>query len=96
MRPGGRYPDPMLCRTRYRCQILADGVVQADVVAVFEEGRDPDEWGDPGRLIYRKLVSIEGKSGPAQLDQLKSPENPEGQWATRLVERIGGLNWAGL
>lgn len=86
----------MLCRTRYRCQILCRNVVMADVIAVFEEAREPVEWGDPGRLVYRKLVMIEGIAGPAQLDQLKSPESPEGQWGIRLVERIGGLNWAGL
>ena len=86
----------MLCRTRYRCQIMCRNVVTADVIAVFEEGREPDEWGDPGRLVYRKLAMIEGVAGPAQLSRLQSPENPEGLWTIRLVERIGGLNWTGL
>lgn len=86
----------MLCRTRYRCQILCRNVVMTDVIAVFEEAREPDEWGDPGRLVYRKLAMIEGIAGPAQLSQLQSTENPEGLWTIRLVERIGGLNWAGL
>lgn len=84
----------MLCRTRYRCQILCRAVVMAEVVAVFEEGREPDEWGDPGRLVYRKLRAIEGVAGPAQLSQLQSPENPDGLWTIRLIERIGGLSWA--
>lgn len=70
------YPARMLCRTRYRCQILCRNVVTAEVVAVFEEGREPDEWGDPGRLVYRKLAMIDGVAGTAQLSHAASPHYP--------------------
>jgi len=60
---------------------------------VFEEDREPDEWGDPGRLLRRAALRFEGKTGAVKFLQQIHSGTCHG-WYYRIGERIGALEWS--
>ena len=87
----------MYCITRYEA-LVTHPTGDLPVVAVCNEWREPDEWGDPGRLLRRQLIGIEGpdEQGPGLFRQLTS-EDPRtrGGRGLRLVRRLTPFEWAG-
>lgn len=84
-----------ICHSRYPCRLRSTSdpnvYEPGQAVAVVEEEREPDEWGDPGRLIRRRLLCIEGPGGPSWVDRHRSKGS---RWQLELGPRIGGLAWA--
>ena len=84
-----------ICVSRYPCWLRTrSDPPQYDPetsVAVIEEEREPDEWGEPGRLVRRKLLYVEGPFGGTWADHHRSRHS---SWRLELGPRIGGLNWA--
>lgn len=87
-------PVMPICHSRYPCRLhltTVPGTYEpGEKVAVIEEEREPDEWGDPGRLVRRRLLYIEGPGGPSWEERHRSNRST---WRLELGPRIGGLAW---
>lgn len=88
-------PAMPICHTRYTCRLQSTTVPGAyepgEKVAVIEEERQPDEWGEPGRLVRRRLLLVEGPGGDTWADRHRSKVS---RWKLELGPRIGELAWA--
>jgi hypothetical protein len=62
-----------------------------NVIGVFCEERAPDEVGEPGPLISRRLDAFKGAAGPSIKAMVTHGEG----WDIDLQERIGPLEWDG-
>lgn len=84
-----------ICVSRYPCWLRTRSEpAQYDPetsVAVVEEEREPDEWGQPGRLVHRKLLYVEGPFGGTWANHHRSRHS---SWRLELGPRIGRLHWA--
>ena len=84
-----------ICHSRYPCRLRStmdpEVYEPGKAVAVVEEEREPGEWGDPGRLVSRRLLHIEGPLGGTWADRHRSKGSP---WRLELGPRKGGLAWA--
>lgn len=87
----------MYCIVRYEA-LVTHRAGDTPVVAICKEWREPDEWGDPGRLQRRQLIGIEGSDnqGPGLFRQLTA-EDPrtQGGRGLRLVRRLVPFEWGG-
>lgn len=61
------------------------------VIAVYDEEWEPDEWGDPGQFVRRRLVTIEGLGAPGMMARLSKEAG--GHWALRPEEPAGLVEW---
>jgi len=88
--------DLGICVSRYECRLRTrrEPVVynEQSSFAIIEEVRERDEWGNPGRLVRRKLLSVEGAFGPTWADHHRSKHSG---WRLELGPRSGQLSWAG-
>ena len=84
-----------LCRTRY--SVLLDqsdlkGFNPGPCMADAEEMREPDAWGDPGRLVSRRWVKVlanDGRDYVAEVVRSRYRIRPG-------MELIGALAWDGF
>ena len=85
----------MICIVRYDA-LVTHPAGDTPVVAVCREWREPDEWGDPGRLLRRDLIDIECGDGGMLFRQLTHPDpaTVAGR-GLRLVRRLTPFAWAG-
>lgn len=85
----------MYCIVRYEA-LVTHRTGDTPVVAICKEWREPDEWGDPGRLLRRQLIDIECGDGGMLFRQLTS-EDPYtvGGRGLRLVRRLTPFEWGG-
>jgi len=60
-----------------------------DAVGIFYEERSPDEIGEPGVLISRRLTTFSGPSGYS----IKEMVTRELTWQMEVRDRIGPLQW---
>ncbi|MBN7139017.1 hypothetical protein A7A76_07900 [Lysobacter enzymogenes] len=84
-----------ICHSRYPCRLESTTVPgsfeDGEKVAVIEEEREPDEWGEPGRLVRRRLLYVEGTGGDTWAEKHRVQGS---RWKLVLGPRIGGLAWA--
>lgn len=64
--------------------MVASTSLYLDVVA--EEEREPDEWGEPGRLVRRRWISALDRYGQDHVDRL-------GRFDGYGIEPIGPITW---
>lgn len=79
------------CTVRYNVR-LTPRVVDAramDAIAIFREEREPDEVGEPGPLLWRRLESFSGPIGY----ELKERVMRDREWDMDVRTRIGPLEW---
>ena len=83
-----------ICVSRYECRLRTrrEPAVynEQSSFAVIEEVRERDEWGNPGRLVRRKLLSVEGTFGQTWADHHRSKHSG---WRLELGPRRGELRW---
>ncbi|KRD71463.1 hypothetical protein [Lysobacter sp. Root96] len=81
------------CVVRYRAQLLhvPTGQVEAEAEILVEEGREPDEQGDPGRLVWRKVIEGGDLRTSAWIDKVR---RGQAGWRFKLLSRIGPVTWA--
>lgn len=79
------------CTVRYLVRLVPK-TPDADVlnaVGVFTEERVPDELGEPGPLLSRRLDTFSGPAGSA----LKAMVTHGDAWHMDVQERVGPLEW---
>lgn len=83
------------CIVRYRAQLLhmPSGKVEGEAEILVEEAREPDELGDPGRLVWRKVVEGGDPRSAAWIDLVR---RSGAGWRFKLLSRIGPITWAEL
>lgn len=62
-----------------------------NAIGVFCEERAPDEVGEPGPLLSRRLDTFKGAAGSS----IKAMVTQGAGWDIDLQERIGPLEWDG-
>ena len=79
------------CTVRYsvRLKPKAADAPPMDAVGIFYEERIPDEMGEPGDLIWRRLNTFSGPTGYA----LKEAVTRKREWEMDVHDRIGPLVW---
>jgi hypothetical protein len=60
-----------------------------DAIGIFHEERVPDEIGEPGPLLTRRLTTFSGPTGYA----LKELVIRGQEWDMDVRDRIGPLEW---
>lgn len=58
----------------------------------MDEEREPDEWGDPGRLVRRRLLAVDGPTASSWFQHLNMARTP---WRLKLIDRVGPIEWSG-
>ena len=81
------------CSVRYVVRLVPKRpdaeVVHA--IAVFDEERVPDEVGEPGELLSRRLSTFTGPAG----NSIKARVTHGDAWHMDVQERVGPLEWDG-
>lgn len=79
------------CTVRYSVRLTpkAPDARPMDAVGIFYEEREPDEIGEPGTLLARRLTTFSGPTGYA----LKELVTRRREWDMDVQERIGPLQW---
>ncbi len=79
------------CTVRYSVRLTpkAADALAMDAVAIFYEERAPDEIGEPGPLISRRLGTFSGPTGYA----IKELVTRQHEWDMDVRDRIGPLEW---
>lgn len=78
------------CTARYRCRLMGGNRSDGEAVVRFLEEREPDEWGDPGRLLSRRVAAVEGPAAPSWMERLT---HAPGQWRLALGDQLGTVQW---
>lgn len=79
------------CTVQYHVRLvprLSDAMA-VNAIGVFCEERAPDEVGEPGPLISRRLDTFRGPAGRS----IKAMVSHGNAWDIDLQERIGPLEW---
>lgn len=79
------------CTVLYHVRLIPE-MAQANpmsAIGVFHEERAPDELGEPGALISRRLDTFRGPTGPALRDLVTRGTD----WKMDVRERMGPLEW---
>jgi len=79
------------CTVRYHVR-LVPSARDADVVSaigIFDEEWVPNEFGDPGVLVSRRLASFTGPAGQAIREMVTRGD----AWKMDVRERAGPLAW---
>jgi hypothetical protein len=61
-----------------------------DAIVIFCEERSPDEVGEPGALISRRLITFSGPAGYS----IREMVTRGNEWEMDVRERLGPLEWA--
>ena len=90
---GGLLPECRMpnCTVRY-CVRLVPKVPDAEAmsaIGIFIEERTPDEMGEPGGLVWRRLSHFSGPAG----NSVKTMVTRGNAWLMDVRERIGPLEW---
>ena len=80
------------CTVRYSVRLTpkAADARAMDAIVIFCEERSPDEMGEPGALISRRLITFSGPAGYS-IKQMVTRGN---EWEMDIRERVGPLEWA--
>ena len=79
------------CTVRYSVRLTpkaADARVM-DAIGIFFEERAPDELGEPGALISRRLTTFSGPAGYSVRDMITRGN----AWDMDVLDRVGPLEW---
>lgn len=81
------------CLVRYRAQLLhvPSGEVAGEADILVEEAREPDDQGDPGRLVWRKVIEGGDPRMGAWIDLVR---RGQAGWRFKLLSRVGPVRWA--
>jgi hypothetical protein len=81
------------CTARYMVRLVPNtpGAEPLSAIGVFLEERVPDEVGEPGPLLSRRLDTFTGPAGHA----IKAMVTQGDAWRMDVQERIGPLEWNG-
>jgi hypothetical protein len=60
-----------------------------NAIGIFTEERMPNEFGEPGYLISRRLSNFSGSAGSA----VKAMVTHGDAWQMDVQERLGPLEW---
>jgi hypothetical protein len=79
------------CTVRYVVRLVptvpdADAL---DAIGVFREERMPDEVGEPGYLLDRRLTAFGGPAGTSLMEMVRHGDT----WHMDVQERIDPLEW---
>lgn len=81
------------CTVRYHVRLvpkLRDPHAQAlDAVGIFSEERVPDEAGEPGTLVSRRLRTFSGPTAQLLRDMVTRGD----AWQMDVHSRVGPLEW---
>jgi len=79
------------CTVRYSVRLTpkADGARVMDAVAIFSEERVPDEVGQPGALIWRRLNTFSGPAGYSIREMITRGND----WKMVVRDRLGPVEW---
>ena len=84
------------CTVRYVVRLVPKApdaspldAVGVDAIGIFKEERMPDEAGEPGYLLSRRLKTFGGPAGPSLLAMI----NHGDAWRMDVQERIDPLEW---
>lgn len=79
------------CTVRYNVRLVPKSVDARamDAVGIFYEEREPDLLGEPGDLLFRRLVTFSGASGYAIRNMITRGND----WKMKLLGRIDPLKW---
>ena len=81
-----RYVVRLVPKVPDAAQLDAVGV---DAIGIFQEERMPDEVGEPGYLLSRRLTTFGGPAGPSLLAMV----NHGDAWRMDVQERLDPLEW---
>lgn len=79
------------CTVRYSVRLtpkVAD-TRAIDAIGIFSEVRAPDDLGEPGALISRRLSTFSGPAGYSVRDMVTRSND----WTMDVQDRIGPLQW---
>ena len=79
------------CTVRYAVRLVPK-VPDAEAmhaIGIFTEERMPNEFGEPGGLVSRRLSSFSGSAG----NSVKAMVTRGNAWLMDVQERIGPLEW---
>jgi hypothetical protein len=81
------------CTVRYSVRLIPKAAAARgiDAIGIFCEERSPDELGEPGALISRRLTTFSGPSGYSLRDMLTRGN----EWEMDVLARIDPLKWDG-
>lgn len=81
------------CTVRYNVRLVpkVPDAQAMNAIGIFSEERTPDELGEPGPLISRRLHHFSGPTGNS-IKELVSRGN---EWKMVVQERVGPLEWDG-
>jgi len=84
------------CTVRYVVRLVPKArdmdsldAIAVDAIGVFQEERMPDEVGEPGYLLARRLTKFGGPAGKSLMDMV----NHGDAWHMDVQERIDPLEW---
>ena len=79
------------CTVRYSVRLTpkAADARGMDAIGIFCEERSPDELGEPGALISRRLTTFSGPSGYS----IREMVTRENEWEMEVRDRVGPLEW---
>lgn len=79
------------CTVRYHVRLVPKipDASAMSAIGIFYEERAPDEIGEPGPLISRRLNTFCGPTGPALRDMITRDTT----WEMDVRERVGPLEW---
>lgn len=79
------------CTVRYHVRLVPKlrDTQALDAVGIFSEERLPDEAGEPGMLVSRRLSRFSGPAG----DSLRTMVTRGDAWQMEVRGRIGPLEW---
>lgn len=80
------------CTVRYSVRLTpkAPDARGMDAIGIFYEERSPDEFGEPGALISRRLITFSGPAGYS----IKEMVTRGNEWEMDVQERVSPLEWA--
>ena len=79
------------CTVRYVVRLVpkVPETEALDAIGVFKEERMPDEAGEPGYLLARRLTTFGGPAGKSLLEMVSQGD----AWHMDVQERIDPLEW---
>jgi hypothetical protein len=79
------------CTVRYVVRLVptVPDADPLDAIGVFREERMPDEVGEPGYLLDRRLTAFGGAAGTSLMEMVRHGD----AWHMDVQERIDPLEW---